>query len=161
MLQNHRPPYQTHTWIDSILVSGIMRGLIVLPVVEKNLKWGWVRPYAVWLAFARDGKCALLLTRKFIKQIKKGCFFEKWWQFQRMFFAPPTRLRLGGACTRDYPDWTLWRGTGGRPPGCVVGVTRVSLHRRINLSPFTKDFRGEEPLRGLRIFGSSVHSRAT
>ncbi len=39
--------------------------------------------------------------------------------------------------------------------------TQVSLHCRINLSPFTKDFRGGELLRVNCIFGASAHSRAT
>ncbi len=36
--------------------------------------------------------------------------------------------------------------------------TQVSLHCRINLSPFTKDFRGGELLRVNCIFGASAHS---
>ncbi len=39
--------------------------------------------------------------------------------------------------------------------------TRVSLHYHMNLSPFTKDFRGGELLRVNCIFGASAHSRAT
>ncbi len=42
-----------------------------------------------------------------------------------------------------------------------VDKTQVSLHCRINLSPFTKDFRGGELLRVNCIFGASAHSRAT
>lgn len=40
-------------------------------------------------------------------------------------------------------------------------IARVSLHCRINLSPFTKDFRGGELSRVICIFGGSAHSRAT
>ena len=43
----------------------------------------------------------------------------------------------------------------------LMGIARVSLHSRINLSPFTKDFRGGEHLRVSAIFGCSAHSRAT
>ncbi len=39
-------------------------------------------------------------------------------------------------------------------------LTSIS-HCRINLSPFTKDFRGGELLRVNCIFGASAHSRAT
>lgn len=59
-----------------------------------------------------------------------------------------------------YPRWALWHVCGSTLAQRLRGTARVSLHSRINLSPFTKDFRGGEHLRVFDIFGCSALSRA-
>ncbi len=59
-----------------------------------------------------------------------------------------------------YPWRAYWFTTGSTQAQEGGAKTQVSLHCRINLSPFTKDFRGGELLRVNCIFGASAHSRA-
>ncbi len=60
-----------------------------------------------------------------------------------------------------FPLASIWFTTGSTQSQGGGDKTQVSLHCRINLSPFTKDFRGGELLRVNCIFGASAHSRAT
>lgn len=68
---------------------------------------------------------------------------------------------MGGAHKRHYPCLALWHVGGSALAQRRRSTARVSLHSRINLSPFTKDFRGGERLRVFAIFGCSAQSRAT
>ncbi len=78
-----------------------------------------------------------------------------------LFWQKKTKSWVGGACTRHYPCWAWWHVCDSTLSQRLTVTARVSLHSRINLSPFTKDFRGGEHLRVIGIFGCSAHSRAT
>ncbi len=66
---------------------------------------------------------------------------------------------FNGSVGRNCSSSCLLQGAH-RPKG-FVDKTRVSLHYHMNLSPFTKDFRGGDLLRVICIFGDSAQSRAT
>ncbi len=76
-----------------------------------------------------------LKRRPFISQLFNGSVWSK--LLQKLFTS-------GSAQAKGFGD-----------------KTRVSLHYHMNLSPFTKDFRGGDLLRVICIFGDSAHSRAT
>ncbi len=71
-----------------------------------------------------------------------------------------TKSMWAGIGTLDYPWRAQWFTTGSAQAQEGGDTARVCLHCRINLSPFTKDFRGGELLRVICIFGGSAHSRA-
>ncbi len=84
-----------------------------------------------------------------------------------MFYFISSHLKCGvtesmwaGIGSIGYHWRAYWFTTGSTQAQEGGAKTQVSLHYRINLSPFTKDFRGGELLRVNCIFGASAHSRA-
>ncbi len=84
-----------------------------------------------------------------------------------MFYFISSHLKCGvtesmwaGIGSIGYPWRAYWFTTGSTQAQEGGAKTQVSLHCRINLSPFTKDFRGGELLRVNCIFGASAHNRA-